>query len=149
MNDQRNKNFYYFIVVFMCVITTLFIADYFRNKSTTGSAGSTITEFDELRSDIDTIRSENERLTNERARLISELSDSNGKLESITTELQQFGETVANQAIEYSKRIERVNDDIYEYNRIYTERIFELCDTMEGTIRIIAEACGFDNLEIE
>lgn len=146
MNDQRNKNFYYFIVVFMCVITTLFIADYFRNKSTTGSS---ITEFDELRSDIVAIRSENERLTNERDRLISDLSESNGKLESITTELQQFGETVANQAIEYSKRIERVNDDIFEYNRIYTERIFELCDTMEGTIRIIAKACGFDNLEIE
>lgn len=115
-------------------------------KSTDGRASETIRN---LKSDISTLKSEKERLTDERDRLISDLAISNGKLDSIATELKRCSEDYAQQSAEYSKRIEGANLSVLEYNRIYVEGVLGLCDTMERTINTIAATCGYDNTKTE
>ena len=138
------------IIIFLCVCTLLGtgigIGYRIATKTTDGSVSETIGN---LKSDISTLTSEKERLTNERDKLISELAISNGKLESITTELRRCSEDYAQQSAEYSKRIEGANLNVLEYNRIYVKGILGLCDTMERTINTIAATCGYDNTKTE
>ena len=151
MNEQTIKKIFIRIVsILICICallgTGIGIGYRIATKSTDGRASETIRS---LKSDISTLKSEKERLTDERDKLISDLTISNGKLESITTELKRCSEDYAQQSAEYSKRIEGANLSVLEYNRIYTEGVLRLCDTMERTINVIATTCGYNNTETE
>ena len=151
MNEQTIKKIIIRVVnIFICVCTLfgtgIGIGYRIATKSTDGRVSETI---ENLKSDISTLKFEKERLTNERNKLIFELKISNGKLESITTELKQCSEDYAKQSAEYSKQIEGTNLSVLEYNRIYIEGILRLCDTMERTIDTIAETCGYNNTKTE
>ncbi len=151
MNEKTIKKIIICIIVgFICACTLLGtgigIGYRIATKSSDGRASETIGD---LKSDISTLKSEKERLTDERDKLISELAVSNGKLESIATELKRCSEDYAQQSAEYSKRIEGANLDVLEYNRIYVEGVLGICDTMERTINTIAATCGYDNTEIK
>ena len=144
-----------FNIITICIIVTfgLLFAGYvfgYRSATKTIGDGSGATSIvGSLKSEISELKLENERLTSERDTLISDLSASNGKLESIAGDLKKYNEDYAQQSAEYSRRIEGANLDIREYNRIYVERVLGICDTMEGTIRSIAETCGIDNGKVE
>ena len=151
MNEKSIKKIIIRITIIFCCACALLgagigIGYRIATKSTDGRASETIRS---LKSDISTLKSEKERLTDERDKLISELEISNGKLERITTELKRCGEDYAKQSIDYSKRIEEANLDVFEYNRIYVEKVIGLCDTMERTINTIAATCGYDNTKTE
>ena len=151
MNEQTIKKIIIrFISILICSCTLfgsgIWIGYGMATGTTDGKASENIRN---LKSEISTLRSEKERLTDERDKLISELDISNGKLESIATELKQCSEDYAQQSAEYSKRIEGANLSVLEYNRIYTEGVLRLCDTMERTINVIATTCGYDNTETE
>jgi hypothetical protein len=149
VNGIQIKKIFNYIFIGIIATCILFGTGYcfgFRRGTNLGSSdGFSATEsVGSLKSEIARLKSENERLTTERDQLISDFATSNDKLESIRTELQRYSKDIANQSIEYSGRIEKANGDILEFNRIYTERVFKLCDTMEGTINTIAAACGYD-----
>lgn len=151
MNEQTIKKIFIHIIgILICICTLLGagigIGYRISTKSTDGRASETVRS---LKSEISTLKSEKEQLTDERDRLISELDISNGKLESISTELKRCSEDYAQQSAEYSKRIEGANLSVLEYNRIYTEGVLRLCDTMERTINVIAATCGYNNTETE
>ena len=151
MNEQTIKKIFIRIVsILICICTLLgsgiWIGYGIATGTTDGKASENIRN---LKSEISTLKSEKERLTDERDRLISELDISNGKLESIATELKRCSEDYAQQSAEYSKRIEGANLNVLEYNRIYTEGVLGLCDTMERTINVIAATCGYDDTETE
>lgn len=151
MNEQTIKKIFIHVVsILICICALLcsgiWIGYGIATRTTDGKASENIRN---LKSEISTLKSEKERLTDERDRLISELDISNGKLESIATELKRCSEDYAQQSAEYSKRIEGANLSVLEYNRIYTEGVLGLCDTMERTINIIAATCGYNNTEIE
>ena len=151
MNEQTIKKIIIrFISILICSCTLfgsgIWIGYGMSTGTTDGKASENIRN---LKSEISTLRSEKERLTDERDKLISELDISNGKLESIATELKRCSEDYAQQSAEYSKRIEGANLSVLEYNRIYTEGVLRLCDTMERTINVIATTCGYDNTETE
>ena len=151
MNEQTIKKIFIRIVsIIICICALLgsgiWIGYRISTRTTGGKASENIRN---LKSEISTLKSEKERLTDERDKLISELTISNGKLESIATELKRCSEDYAQQSAEYSKRIEGANLNVLEYNRIYTEGVLRLCDTMERTINIIAATCGYNNTEIE
>ena len=151
MNEQTIKKIIIrFISILICSCTLfgsgIWIGYGMATGTTDGKASENIRN---LKSEISTLRSEKERLTDERDKLISELDISNGKLESIATELKRCSEDYAQQSAEYSKRIEGSNLNVLEYNRIYTEGVLRLCDTMERTINAIATTCGYDNTETE
>ena len=151
MNDQNaKKTISRIVIIFICActlfVTGIGIGYRISTKSTDGRASETIRN---LKSEISTLKSEKEKLTDERKKLISELTISNGKLESIATELKRCNEDYVQQSADYSKRIEGSNLSVLEYNRIYIERIFRLCDTMERTINVIATTCGYDNTTTE
>lgn len=140
MNELTFKQKIIFIGIVVLLGFALFGAGYGIGVGNTRSKNRELTE---LRYNISELKSENERLTDERDRLISDLSTSNNKLESITNELRRCNTEFSEQSAEYSKRIEDANGNVLEYNRIYTERIFKLCETMERAIRAIATACGY------
>ena len=151
MNEQIiKKNINRIIIIFICVCALLGagigIGYRIATEPTDGRVSETIKN---LKSDISTLKFEKEQLTNERNKLISELKISNGKLESIATELKQCSEDYAKQSAEYSKQIEGTNLSVLEYNRIYIEGILGLCDTMERTINTITETCGYNNTKTE
>lgn len=151
MDEQIfKKNIKCIIVVLVCACTLfstgIGLGYRIATESTDGGASETIRS---LKSDISTLKTEKKQLTDERDKLISELEISNGKLERITTELKRCGEDYAKQSIDYSKRIEEANLDVFEYNRIYVEKVIGLCDTMERTINTIAATCGYDNTKTE
>ena len=151
MNEQTIKKIIIrFVSILICSCTLfgsgIWIGYGIETGTTDGKASENIRN---LKSEISTLRSEKERLTDERDKLISELDISNGKLESIATELKRCSEDYAQQSAEYSKRIEGANLSVLEYNRIYIERVLGLCDTMERTINAIATTCGYDNTETE
>ena len=151
MNEQTIKKiFIRTISILICICALLgsgiWIGYGIATRTTDGKASENIRN---LKSEISTLKSEKERLTDERDRLISELDISNGKLESIATELKRCSEDYAQQSAEYSKRIEGANLSVLEYNRIYIESVLGFCNTMERTINIIAETCGYDNTKIE
>lgn len=151
MNEESIKKIIIRIVIIFCCTCALLgagigIGYRIATKSTDGRASETIKS---LKSDISTLKSEKERLTSERDKLISDLTISNGKLDSIATEIKRCSEDYAQQSAEYSKRIEGANLDVLEYNRIYTEGVLGLCDTMERTINVIATTCGYNNTETE
>lgn len=151
MNEQTIKKIFIRIVsILICIFTLLgsgiWIGYGIATGTTDGKASENIRD---LKSEISTLKSEKEQLTDERDKLISELNISNGKLESITTELKRCSEDYAQQSAEYSKRIEGANLSVLEYNRIYTEGVLGLCDTMERTINVIATTCGYDDTENE
>ena len=151
MNEQTIKKIIIrFISILICSCTLfgsgIWIGYGMATGTTDGKASENIRN---LKSEISTLKSEKERLTDERDKLISELSTSNGKLESIATELKRCSEDYAQQTAEYSKRIEGANLNVLEYNRIYVEGVLGLCDTMERTINIIAATCEYDNTETE
>ena len=151
MNEQTIKKiFIRTISILICICTLLcsgiWIGYGIATRTTDGKASENIRN---LKSEISTLKSEKERLTDERDRLISELDISNGKLESIATELKRCSEDYAQQSAEYSKRIEGANLSVLEYNRIYIEGILGLCDTMERTINTITETCGYNNTKTE
>ena len=151
MNEKSIKKIIICIIIgFICVFTLLGTGIGIGYRiATTSSDGSASETIGNLKSDISNLKSEKERLTDERDKLISELTISNGKLESITTELKRCSEEYAQQSAEYSKRIEGANLDVFEYNRIYVEGVLRICDTMERTINTIAATCGYDNTEIK
>lgn len=151
MNEKNIKTIIiHIVVVIICscaLLGTGFGFGYrIATNATNGRASETIGN---LKSDISALKSEKEQLTDERDKLISDLAISNGKLESITTELKRCSEEYAQQSADYSKRIEGANLSVFEYNRIYVKRVLGLCNTMERTINTIAETCGYDNTEIE
>lgn len=151
MNEQTIKKIFIRIVsILICVCALLgsgiWIGYGIATRTTGGKASENIRN---LKSEISILKSEKEQLTDERDKLISELNISNGKLESITTELKRCSEDYAQQSAEYSKRIEGANLNVLEYNRIYTEGVLKLCDTMERTINVIATTCGYDDTETE
>ena len=151
MNEESIKKIIIRIVIIFCCTCALLgagigIGYRIATKSTDGRASETIRS---LKSDISILKSEKERLTGERDKLISDLAISNGKLDSIATELKRCSEDYTQQSAEYSKRIEGANLSVLEYNRIYTEGVLGLCDTMERTINAIAATCGYDNTETE
>ena len=151
MNEQTIKKIFIRIVsILICICALLgsgiWIGYGIATRTTDGKASENIRN---LKSEISTLKSEKEQLTDERDKLISELTISNGKLESIATELKRCSEDYAQQSAEYSKRIEGANLSVLEYNRIYTEGVLRLCDTMERTINVIATTCGYDNTETE
>ena len=151
MNEQTIKKiFIHIISILICICALLgsgiWIGYGIATRTTDGKASENIRN---LKSEISTLKSEKERLTDERDRLISELDISNGKLESIATELKRCSEDYAQQSAEYSKRIEGANLSVLEYNRIYIESVLGFCNTMERTINTIAETCGYDNTKIE
>ena len=151
MNDQTIKKIIIRIVsIFICVCTLFGTGIGIGYRIATGTTGGRASEnIRNLKSEISTLKSEKEQLTDERDKLISELTISNGKLESITTELKRCSEDYAQQSAEYSKRIEGANLNVLEYNRIYIEGVLGLCDTMERTINTIAATCEYDNTETE
>ena len=135
--------------IFIVALITLFFSGVlygYRRATRKGEGTNSVTE---LVSDISRLKSENERLTAERDGLIEDLSVSNGKLETIVNELQEYNNEFAEQTDEYNRRTEKYNGDILEYNRIYSEQVFRLCEIMERTILTIARACEVDNGEIE
>ena len=147
MNEESIKQIIIRIVIIFCCTCALLgagigIGYRIATKSTDGGASETIKS---LKSDISTLKSEKERLTDERNKLISDLAISNGKLDSIATELKRCGKDYAQQSAEYRKRIEGANLSVLEYNRIYVEGVLGLCNTMERTINTIATTCGYDN----
>ena len=151
MNGQTIKKIFIHVVsILICIFTLLgsgiWIGYGIATGTTDGKASENIRN---LKSEISTLKSEKEQLTDERDKLISELTISNGKLESIATELKRCSEDYAQQSAEYSKRIEGANLNVLEYNRIYTEGVLRLCDTMERTINVIATTCGYDDTETE
>lgn len=151
MNEQSFKNnIIYTVIIFICccVLFSAGIGIGYRitTEPTDGQYSETVRN---LKSDVSTLKYENKQLTDERDKLISELNISNGKLESIATELKRCSEDYAQQSADYSKRIEGANLDVLEYNRIYVKGILELCETMERTINAIATTCGNDNAKIE
>ena len=151
MNEQTIKKIIIrFVSILICSCTLfgsgIWIGYGIATGTTDGKASENIRN---LKSEISTLRSEKERLTDERDKLISELDISNGKLESIATELKRCSEDYAQQSAEYSKRIEGANLNVLEYNRIYVKGILGLCDTMERTINTIAATCGYDNTKTE
>lgn len=151
MDEKNIKNIIIRVVIIFSCACTLFCAGIgfgyrISTKSTDGRASETVRN---LESEISTIKSEKDQLTDERDKLISELTISNGKLELIANELKRCSEDYARQTADYSKRIEGANLNILEYNRIYTEGVLGLCDTMERTINTIAATCGYNNTEIE
>lgn len=154
MDGIQIKKIFNYITIGIIVTCILFGAGYcfgFRRGTNLGSSdGLSATEsVGSLKSEIAGLKSENERLTTERDQLISDFTASNNKLESIGTELQRYSKDVLSQSIEYSERIEKADGDILEFNRVYTERVFKLCDTMEGTINTIAAVCGYDLTKTE
>ena len=151
MNEQTIKKIIIRIIsILICICALLGSGICIGYEISTRTTGGRVSEnIRNLESEISTLKSEKERLTDERDKLISELSISNGKLESIATELKRCSEDYAQQSAEYSKRIEGANLNVLEYNRIYTEGVLRLCDTMERTINVIAATCGYDNTEIE
>ena len=151
MNEQTIKKIFIHIISILICICALFgsgicIGYRIATRTTDGKASENIRN---LKSEISTLKYEKEQLTDERDKLISELTISNGKLESIATELKRCSEDYAQQSAEYSKRIEGANLNVLEYNRIYTEGVLRLCDTMERTINVIATTCGYDDTETE
>lgn len=151
MNEQTIKKIFIRIVsILICVCALLgsgiWIGYGIATGTTDGKASENIRN---LKSEISTLKYEKEQLTDERDKLISELDISNDKLESIATELKRCSEDYAQQSAEYSKRIEGANLNVLEYNRIYTEGVLRLCDTMERTINDIATTCGYDDTETE
>ena len=151
MNEQTIKKIIIrFISILICSCTLFGSGIWIGYGMATGTTDGKASEnIGNLKSEISTLKSEKERLTDERDKLISELSISNGKLESIATELKRCSEDYAQQSAEYSKRIEGANLNVLEYNRIYTEGILRLCDTMERTINVIATTCGYNDTETE
>lgn len=144
-----------FNIIAICIIVSfgLLFAGYvygFKSATKTINDGSgPVSDIGSLKSEISELKLENERLTSERDTLISDLSTSNGKLESIAGDLKKYSEDYAQQSAEYSRRIEETNLDVREYNRIYVERVLGICDTMERTIRSIAETCGVDDGKVK
>ena len=151
MNEKNIKTIVIHIVITIICSCTLLGTGFgfgyrIATNTTNGRASETI---ENLKSDISALKSEKEQLTDERDKLISDLAISNGKLESITTELKRCSEEYAQQSADYSKRIEGANLSVFEYNRIYVKRVLGLCNTMERTINAIAATCGYDNTETE
>ena len=151
MNEKSIKKIIIIsVIIIICSCTLLGTGIGIGYRIATKSTDGRITEtIGNLKSDISTLKSEKEQLTNERDRLISELSISNGKLESIATELKRCGEDYAQQSVDYSKRIEGSNLSVLEYNRIYVKGVLELCETMERTINTIAKTCGYTDTKTE
>ena len=154
MNGIQIKKIFNYIIIGIITTCILFGAGYcfgFRRGTDLGSSdGLSATEsVGSLKTEIADLKSENERLTTERDQLISDFTTSNNKLDSIRTELQRYSKDILSQSIEYGERIEKADGDILEFNRVYTERVFKLCDTMEGTINTIAAACGYDLTKTE
>ena len=147
MNEFTFKQKIIILSIGLAIIFAVFGAGYgFGNRNGSKSSNNSITE---LRYDLSKLESENKRLTDERDKLISDLSTSNNKLESIRNELGRCNIEFAEQSAENSKRIEEANGNVLEYNRIYTEGIFKLCETMERAIRAIATACGYNYIETQ
>lgn len=144
------------IIAFIVYTCILFFTGYgVCNRFGKGKSGedigseSVVTDIRSLQSELIRTKLENEQLTAERDRLVNELDISNGKLESIANELRRCGEDITNQSVEYSERIKAANGNALEYNRIFTERVFSLCDRMEESINRVAEECGVNFSEVK
>lgn len=153
MDGFQIKKYFNSIIICIIVTSVLLFAGYVHGyKSATkalSNESGAVSDIGSLKSEISELKLENERLTSERDTLISDLATSNGKLESIAGDLKKYSDDYARQSAEYSKRIEGTNLDILEYNQIYVERVLGICDTMERTIRSIAETCGSDNGKVK